>query len=567
MLGNGVVRPRYPAVRALVAGAAILAGASSLASSVRENSAAVVVDQRFVQPLIGHSAQSWAWTESSGDVSLPPHPSLPPQTVAATGSRGGRLAFQSRTPIPGTVGALQPSEIIAAGGDVLLAGRLLALRLAASRAESVARMVSAQLERRAGLIQALRNPAALVLKAPASRATGQVASLAPAARKPDPLDRLLARNPALDRTVRDRARAGRADVALRHLVRTRGLRPLYGAQLRAEIAQILFSQGEDTRAVALAGVAHRQSGGQLALPPFVAGLAAWRLERMDLAGPFFAAAAQAPLATPDMRSAAAFWAARVARHSRNPAGHRPWMEQAARDGGTFYGQIARRVLGLRAPVRAASAAGRRLGGPPGTPVLRPNGGFRTDPALIYAMARLESNFDPAAVSPAGARGLLQIMPVTANYIARDARNPAPPLEEEELFRRLHDPATNLDLGQRYLLHLAALDLVGGDLIRVLASYNAGPGSLGRWDVAMRHGGDPLLFIESIPNDETRAYVQQALAWSWLYADQLRQPSPSLDELASGAWPRFRTLAARREVAYTGHRAPRRARPRRARRRR
>ena len=395
----------------------------------------------------------------------------------------------------------------------------------------------------------------------------------------DSLAVVLARNPVLDRTVRDRAHAGRPEAALRILARTKGLGPLYGAQLRAEIAQILFTKGEDTRALALAEAVHRQAGGRLALPPYVAGLAAWRLERMDLAGPFFAAAAQALHASAGMRSAAAFWAARVARGSRNPAGYRPWMERAGQDGSTFYGQLARRILGHRGPARLAGKPGRSTAAavaadPPGrrpaallpVPALRPAGGFRTDPALIYAMARLESNFDSSAVSPAGARGLLQIMPVTASYIVRDGGRSTPPIEEEELFRRLHDPATNLDLGQRYLLHLAALDMTGGDLIRVLASYNAGPGSLGRWDGAMRHGGDPLLFIESIPNDETRAYVRRTLAWTWLYADQLRQPSPSLDELAAGAWPRFRTVAVRREIAYTARRPVRRAKPGRTRRR-
>ena len=55
---------------------------------------------------------------------------------------------------------------------------------------------------------------------------------------------------------------------------------------------------------------------------------------------------------------------------------------------------------------------------------------------------------------------------------------------------------------------------------------------------MRHNGDPLLFIESVPNDETRNYIPRALAYTWLYAAELKLPSPSLDELAAGSWPRF-----------------------------
>ena len=53
------------------------------------------------------------------------------------------------------------------------------------------------------------------------------------------------------------------------------------------------------------------------------------------------------------------------------------------------------------------------------PRLRPAGGFSIDPTLVYALTRLESNFDPAATSPAGARGLMQIMPATAQYITGD----------------------------------------------------------------------------------------------------------------------------------------------------
>ena len=159
--------------------------------------------------------------------------------------------------------------------------------------------------------------------------------------------------------------------------------------------------------------------------------------------------------------------------------------------------------------------------------LLPRGGFRTDPALLYALARLESNFDPRAVSRAGARGLMQLMPSTADFIAGN-----------DFPHKLHDPSVSLDLGQRYLLMLAQYDLVGGDLIRLLASYNSGPGSMGRWIGGIRHNGDPLIFIESIPLDETRTYIPRALAYTWLYASALNLPSPSLDELAAGSWPRF-----------------------------
>ncbi len=166
------------------------------------------------------------------------------------------------------------------------------------------------------------------------------------------------------------------------------------------------------------------------------------------------------------------------------------------------------------------------------PRLEPQGGWRADPSLIYGLARQESNFDPDAVSPAGARGLMQVMPTTAAYITGDANL------REGGQRRLHDPGFSLELGQRYLLHLAGQENVQGDLIRLLAAYNAGPGNLARWMPAGRHREDPFLFIESIPFNETRAYVQRVLAYSWIYASRLGLPAPSLDALAAGSSPRF-----------------------------
>jgi hypothetical protein len=55
---------------------------------------------------------------------------------------------------------------------------------------------------------------------------------------------------------------------------------------------------------------------------------------------------------------------------------------------------------------------------------------------------------------------------------------------------------------------------------------------------MSYGNDPLLFLETIPIHETRAYVQRVLAFSWIYASRLGRPAPSLDALAAGRWPRY-----------------------------
>ena len=160
---------------------------------------------------------------------------------------------------------------------------------------------------------------------------------------------------------------------------------------------------------------------------------------------------------------------------------------------------------------------------------QPHGGFTFDRALIYAFVRKESRFDPVAKSPAGARGLMQLMPATARFVNGGSRN---------LSRILNDPAGNLELGQRYIRHLERDVGLGSDLIRIAIAYNAGPGNLEKWDRQADHGGDPLLLIESLPSAETRDFVERILANLWVYRARLGQPSPSLDDLAGGAWPRY-----------------------------
>jgi soluble lytic murein transglycosylase-like protein len=103
-----------------------------------------------------------------------------------------------------------------------------------------------------------------------------------------------------------------------------------------------------------------------------------------------------------------------------------------------------------------------------------------DPALVAAVVRAESAFDPRAVSRKGARGLMQLMPATAGRFGLGAEE-------------IHDPAKNLDAGARYLAWL--LERFGGDLLRALAAYNAGEGTV------ERYGGVP-------PFRETRDYLRR-----------------------------------------------------------
>jgi soluble lytic murein transglycosylase len=126
----------------------------------------------------------------------------------------------------------------------------------------------------------------------------------------------------------------------------------------------------------------------------------------------------------------------------------------------------------------------------------------TDPYLVLALIREESAFAPRVVSRSGARGLMQLMPQTAELVARD--NKLPPIAPAAL----DTPEVNVQLGA---LHLA--DLLrdyNGNLILALASYNAGKQGVQRW--LQRFGfADETEFVEDIPYTETRNYVKRVLA--------------------------------------------------------
>lgn len=119
-----------------------------------------------------------------------------------------------------------------------------------------------------------------------------------------------------------------------------------------------------------------------------------------------------------------------------------------------------------------------------------------EPALIYAIMREESTFDPAARSPVGALGLMQLMPATAAKAARDYKLPYS--DEAALLQ----PQVNIPIAVAYLREL--LDRYGGNPTYAMAAYNAGPGAVDRW----RAKADlPLdAFVEEIPYTETRRYV-------------------------------------------------------------
>lgn len=167
------------------------------------------------------------------------------------------------------------------------------------------------------------------------------------------------------------------------------------------------------------------------------------------------------------------------------------------------------------------------------PSWAPDDGFSVDRALIYGIIRQESGFDPRARSGRGARGLMQLMPRTADYMDSD--------DDLDERHELYDPGLNMQLGQRYVSHLLELDRVDGDLFRLLVAYNAGPGNLGRWKREVDFKDDPLLFIESIPSRETREFIERVLSNVWIYRHRFGQTAPSLDRVASGDWAIYRGI--------------------------
>jgi soluble lytic murein transglycosylase len=131
---------------------------------------------------------------------------------------------------------------------------------------------------------------------------------------------------------------------------------------------------------------------------------------------------------------------------------------------------------------------------------------RVDAALVHGLIRRESEFDPDAVSPAGARGLMQLMPATARAVARQAGLPY------QRPRLTSDPDYNIRLGSTFLGDMLAR--FGGSYVLAIASYNAGPARVAGWIEEMgdpRRGDiDVIDWIESIPIYETRNYVQRVL---------------------------------------------------------
>jgi soluble lytic murein transglycosylase len=151
----------------------------------------------------------------------------------------------------------------------------------------------------------------------------------------------------------------------------------------------------------------------------------------------------------------------------------------------------------------------------GYPIVAIPVGGNTESALLFAVIRQESGFDVDAVSPAGARGLMQLMPATASFISGKLGEPF------SMPRLTMDGLYNIALGRGYLQQM--IDDFGGSYALAIASYNAGPGRVRQWlgEYGDPRGGkiDMVDWIETIPIDETRLYVQRVLENLQVYRGQ------------------------------------------------
>lgn len=413
-------------------------------------------------------------------------------------------------------------------------------------------------------------------------------------------------NPVLSAVDRAIARDDTAG-AVTALGQGTGLSAAQAARARTFIAaRMYYFKGAYGAALEQAQAAANTDGTHSPTAQWLAGLAAWRLERTELAARLFAKLSANPRASDGDRAAGAFWAGRAELKLGHADAAEKLLTLAAREPRSFYGMLATRALGLDLPLdwsvpqmtsrhaatisahpqlsravallqlgeapaaedeleafepgsdRLAAEATQTLvdaggmariaysisGGLPaagkqrlalGWPVpwWQPADGWKVDPAIVLALARVESKYNPSARNGSGATGLMQLMPGTARLM--ESRLGA---SARAGGTSLVDPNYNLSLGQRYIQNLLDDPGVNGNLLYMVVAYNGGPGNLQKWRAMARAENDPLLFVESLASRETRAFVEQVLTNDWLYLDRLNQATPCLDVLAQGKWPRY-----------------------------
>jgi soluble lytic murein transglycosylase-like protein len=379
--------------------------------------------------------------------------------------------------------------------------------------------------------------------------------------------------------------------------------PMLTAEGRAEAAQRVawayYVIGRDADARRIADTYRSgASGTWLAQAAWISGLAAWRMGDCNAASNAFREVA-ATTREQELGAAAYYWAARSEQACRRPRAVTPLLKAAARSSESFYGLVARETLGMdkhlppltlpnpsrvehlpniQRAMRLAEIGEYRLAdemirhqaklgnpadhlalialarkmnfgsaqywlahnGPAGVtvpalaryplPNWTPDRGWRIEPSLAFAHARQESDFRAGAVSPAGAVGLMQVRPGTAGDFAR---------QRGVALGDLTLPSTNLEYGQSFIEMMRGNPATQGQLVKVMAAYNAGPVPVSRWNY-INDKGDPLLWIESLPYWETRYYVPTVLRNMWVYETLQETGTPTLTQVAQHRWPTFPT---------------------------
>lgn len=185
-------------------------------------------------------------------------------------------------------------------------------------------------------------------------------------------------------------------------------------------------------------------------------------------------------------------------------------------------------LGTAVFTARRAATGRMILPALGYPVLQPTPTQGPEPAFVHAIIRQESSFEANAVSRVGARGLMQLMPATAEVTAKSIGL------AYDLGSLIARPDYNVTLGSTYLKQM--VNRFDGHYIKAIAAYNAGPGRVAAW---VRDHGDPsdprvdvIDWIERIPFSETRNYVQRVLEALHVYRDRLANDHDQATAIAS-----------------------------------
>ena len=379
--------------------------------------------------------------------------------------------------------------------------------------------------------------------------------------------------------------------------------PMLTIEGRAEAAQrvawIYFVIGRDADARRVADQGRVGAQGEWAAQAaWISGLASWRINDCNAAHASFVEAARYAR-EPEFNAGAHFWAARSAQACRRPREVEPYLRAAARSQESFYGLLARELLGMdkRLPRTSATRDLDRIEAQPNirrAAELATLGRRSEAEALLRHQAKICNPAEHRSLiraaekmNLAGAQFWLAHFGQPGAQVDAADRYPTPNwtpyngwrvdpalayahIIQESNFRTdavspagavglmqvrpgtagdtarsrgtsvsvasLKDPLVNIDYGQAFIELIRGSTATRGQLPKVIAAYNAGPVPVERW--AYYDRGDPLLWIESIPYWETRYYVPTVLRNMWVIQGLQGQATPTLTALAQRKWPDF-----------------------------